>query len=415
VHPPPAMGEPLDWCYNTVIQETDYRLMAKKKKKRKVRVHFRANIEQPARQSSGAWTKKHKEGDLDREDPIAYEAVKGKGPLARRKTVDAQRAVHVSELERLDQHEPAAPETQWQKGQVVSIHGRFVKVDDGRTVRTCVLRQVLKSMDLDQRSAIAVGDQVDFAPIGDQEGVIEQVGPRHGVLVRRYRNKEHLIVSNVDQVVIVGSVAQPELRIHLIDRYIVSALTGELEPVVVFNKVDLSHDEPLHQYVDVYQRLGYRTLQTSAVSGEGIDRLKEVLAGKKTVLAGMSGVGKSTLLNAVQPGLRLAARAVNRSTGRGQHTTTTVSLLKLEVGGYVVDTPGIRQFALWRVERAELAGYFEEFAPFVDQCKFPNCCHIHEDRCAVKEAVEQGRIPLWRYQSYLKIYDDEQFNQPWQR
>jgi len=386
----------------------------KKIRKKKVRVRLRSNIQKQARHGSSQWTRRHREDELTEKDSVSREAVKAKGRLARRRTVDVHRAGGLLDPQSPTDRESAGPEEQWVRGVVVRVHGHFAKVDDGQTVRNCVQRRVLKSLLLDQRGAIAVGDEVDFTPIDDEEGVIERVQPRERVLIRRYRNKEHIIVSNVDQVVIVSSVAKPHVRIHLVDRYLVAALVGDLQPVLVFNKIDLPHEQPLEDYRQVYEKLGYRTLLASAVTGEGIDGLREVLASKKTVLAGLSGVGKSSLLNALQPGLKLTVRPVNRSTGRGQHTTTTVSLLKLNVGGYVVDTPGIRQFALWRLRQQDLASYFEEFLPYLDQCKFPNCTHIHEDRCAVKDAVAAGDVAAWRYESYTRIHDDEEFTQPWQ-
>ncbi len=390
--------------------------MSKKGKKNKTRVPFRPNLEKPARTSSSLWTKDHKEGRLEHQDPIASEAVKGKGRLSRHKTVDVARAGALVDLKHIARQQSSAPKNKWQEAVVVSIHGQFARVRDNQMVRTCVQRQVLKSLLLDQHGAIAVGDVVKFTPIGQDEGVIEQVGPRHGMLVRKYRHKERLIATNIDQVLIVCSVAQPDLKIHLLDRYIIAALTGQLEPVVVFNKVDLPHDQPLKDYAKVYSKLGYRTFLVSAETGSGIKRLSRVLVDKKTVLAGQSGVGKSTLLNRIQPDLALTVKPVNRATGRGRHTTTAVKLLKLDLGGYVVDTPGIRQFAFWQINQQDLAGCFSDLAQFQGQCRFPNCSHTHEDHCTVKQAVSAGQIAPWRYSSYVRIYNDpDQFAPHWQR
>lgn len=383
--------------------------------RRKVRIKFRPNVEQPARTGSSDWTKQLKEERVEIEDALAQETVKAKGQLAKKRTVDPARAGMHLDLKYQAEH-AATPHEQWHQGTVVAIHGHFVKVDDGGRVWLCVVRRVLKSLMLDQRNVVTVGDQVHFMPTDDKEGVIERVGDRHGRLLRRYRKREHLIVTNVDQAIIVASVAAPELRIHLVDRYIVAALSGELNPVIVFNKLDLPHDEPLDEYERVYSQLGYKVVRASTVGGLGIDALRKLMKNRKSVVAGVSGVGKSSLLNAVEPGLKLTVKPVNRATCRGQHTTTTVQLLKLSFTGYVVDTPGIRQFAFWNIDRQNLEAYFDDFLPYIPDCKYANCSHIHEDDCAVIHAVENGHITLWRYESYVKMFEDQrEFLETWER
>src|SRR5262249_18162463 len=237
------------------------------------------------------------------------------------------------------------------------------------------------------------------------EGMIERVEPRHGVLTRASRRREHVLVANVDQLVIVISLVEPDLKPHLIDRYLAAAQQGGLKPILCLNKADLADPVTLQPLVGAYAQLGVPTLLTSATTGRGIDRLRELLRDRATVFSGQSGVGKSSLLNAVQPGLGLAVKTVSEVTQKGRHTTTYASLIKLNFGGWVVDTPGVRQLALWDVIPEEVEGYFGEFRPFVTLCQFPDCTHTHETGCGVKAAVARRLITDRRYHSYLGMFN----------
>jgi ribosome biogenesis GTPase len=218
-----------------------------------------------------------------------------------------------------------------------------------------------------------------------------------------------VIVSNVDQLLIVSALAEPGLKLPLIDRYLISAEKGGVRPIIVLNKSDLVDLAPYQWVIGLYTQLGYETIATSAADGRGIDRIRAVLSRGATAFSGQSGVGKSSLLNAIQPGLNLRVREVSDWTAKGKHTTTTAELIRLESGGYVVDTPGLRQFELWDVEPGEIEGHFIEFRPYIPLCKFPDCSHVHESECAVKDALYWGQIHAGRYESYLKLYQGQPF------
>jgi ribosome biogenesis GTPase len=216
-----------------------------------------------------------------------------------------------------------------------------------------------------------------------------------------------VIVANVDQILIVGSAAEPMLKPHLIDRMLVTAEKARIRPVICINKIDLVDPVDLQPLVGVYGQMGYQVLLLSAETGFGIDRLRRVLANRQSVVAGQSGVGKSSLLNTVEPALKLRVRTVSDETQKGRHTTTTARLIPLPHGGYVVDTPGIRQFQLWDVIPEEVACYFRDLRPFVSHCRFPDCTHTHEAGCAVKDAAADGKLDVRRYESYCQLVLDE--------
>ena len=370
-------------------------------KKRKIRVNLRKNRYKPPRDRS--WTRDYQTGALaDDEAAAAAERVRAKGALSRKRTIitdeTAAEGVQPAEM-------PAVDLAACLPGRVLRVQGlhSLVAADDGRQFR-CVVRRLLRNLVIDERNIVVTGDRVWFRPAGADEGVIERVEPRHGLLTRASRAKEHVIVANVDQLVIVASLAEPALKPHLIDRYLVSAEQGGIRPIVCLNKADLVDPADFQPLAGLYAQLGLPVLFTSATTGQGIDRLRALLRDRQTVFSGQSGVGKSSLLNAVQPGLDLKVRTVSEATEKGRHTTTTAELIKLEFGGWVVDTPGIRQFALWDIIPEELEGFFPEFRPYVPHCYFSGCTHRHENGCAIKEAVRRHRIAVQRYESYLGLF-----------
>jgi ribosome biogenesis GTPase len=305
---------------------------------------------------------------------------------------------------------------------LTTLHGLITKAQSGFFwVRTeqgeyvCRLRGRLKQRR--QSSALAVvGDRVTISVQPEGDGMIEVVAPRERALSRRapggggrggaraeQAEAEHVIVANPDQVVFVFGCAQPAPRLRMLDRFLVAAEANQLPALICANKADLVTTGEAEALFGLYARLGYPVVYTSAVTGVGLEALRGRLRGKVSVLSGPSGVGKSSLLNALQPGLGLRARAVSAATTKGRHTTVHVELLPLEDGGYVADTPGIRALGLWDVEPEELDGYFVEISPLVAACEFNDCTHTHEPGCAVRAAVERGEVARTRYDSYVKL------------
>jgi ribosome biogenesis GTPase len=369
----------------------------KSNRKRKVRVALKKNRGKRARR--GNLTQQARTDPERIEDIAAGERVSGKGDTSRYRTVIA------AETEGGDLQIDVDLST-CHTGRVLSAIGQMsrVQLDDGRELE-CTVRQIVRSLARDQRNAVVTGDRVLVGDVDAETGVIERVEPRHGVLSRSSRHRAHVIVSNVDQLMVV--VPADDLKPVLVDRFLVSAEQGEIASVLCINKIDLLDPAELVGWTGLYARLGYEVVLTSAETGAGISRLRQLLAERETVFAGQSGVGKSSLLNSIQPGLRLLTGEISSSTGKGRHVTRRTQLIELDGGGYVVDTPGIRQLALWDLIPEEIEGFFVEFRPFVALCHFPDCSHTHEEGCAVKRAVETELIHESRYASYLRIHAGE--------
>jgi len=297
------------------------------------------------------------------------------------------------------------------EGLVIRAQSGFltVKTDAGETV--CRLRGRLKQGD-SEGDIVAVGDRVTMTPNEDGSGTIERVHERTSVFSRVRsgikRDFRQILLANPDQVVIVFACAQPEPHLRMLDRFLVIAEKQEIGALIVANKVDLVTQEKAESIFGIYVDLGYPVLYTSAHTGQGVDKLRDRLKDKISALAGPSGVGKSSLLNAIQPDLGLHVRAVSEATSKGMHTTHVRELFPLDVGGYVADTPGIRSLALWDTEPEELDAYFVEMRDRVSDCKFSDCTHTHEPGCAIRQAVETGAIAAERYHSYLRLrFEDE--------
>jgi ribosome biogenesis GTPase len=382
-------------------------------RKKKIRVSFRKNKQTRARK--GDWTRLYQELGEDADMEPQWETVRAKGELSRRRTIVVAEGATQESPEGATPFVQAPPESgTWTQGRVLQVTGptALVEAEDGH-VYVCAISGVLRSVAIEERSPVVAGDLVGVRlveeaisgpGIHEPQGMIERVEPRRTQLTRAYRGKEHVVVANVDQVVVVVTPAEPPLKLNLLDRYLVAAGQGKLDAVICLNKVDLVEPEEYQAILGLYAQLGYQAVATSLTTGYGLERLKLLLRGKISVLAGQSGVGKSSLINAFEPGLKLATREVSKATGHGRHTTTTVRLYRWSFGGWVVDTPGIRQFNLWNVPPEAIEGYYVEFRPYVPYCKFHSCTHTHEDGCAVKSAVARGEIDAGRYQRYCNLF-----------
>lgn len=278
-------------------------------------------------------------------------------------------------------------------------------------------RDIRKVKRTERADPVVVGDEVQFIDAQDGSGMIVEILPRRSQLARRSavpmptaRPYEQVIVANVDQVVPVFAAARPQPKWHLLDRYLVSAEAAGLPALICITKLDLAQDhsqqvdQHLLEALQVYQKIGYSVVLTSARSGQGVDQARQALQGRTSVFLGKSGVGKTSLLNALQPDLGLRVKQVNQVTGKGKHTTTHLEMFPLEFGGTIVDTPGIREFGLWDVDEHDLAFFFPEMQPYLGHCKFGlDCRHDEEPGCEVRQAVSTGVISPYRYQSYMRL------------
>jgi len=309
-------------------------------------------------------------------------------------------------------------------GLIIKAQSGFFTVHTDRGDMVCQVRGRLKQERLDT-DLVAVGDRVRISLVENDRGMIEEVAEReralsrlapipHGRGSRRWdrdgylAEREQVIVANPDQAVFVFSCAEPAPRLRMLDRLLVGAELQHVPAVVCANKIDLVGGQEARALFGVYQEVDYPVLYTSAVAAEGIDVLRDALRGKISALLGPSGVGKTSLLNAMQPGLGLRVREVSRATTKGRHTTVVPQLVPLDVGGWVADTPGIRMLALFDVDPEELDAYFPDIAPLVAHCQFSDCTHTVEPGCAVIQAVEEERVSQHRYESYVRLREEHQ-------
>lgn len=293
------------------------------------------------------------------------------------------------------------------QGVVVRDEGGLLIVDFGGVEVACVVRKGLRRGGGKRVKAVAVGDRVLVETSGEGTAIIG-VEPRRGVISRADPSRPHrelIIVSNLDAVLVVAAAREPDLAPGLIDRFLVAAESRGLAAGVALNKVDLDPTRAFEGILSVYRGLDYPVFAVSTTTGEGLEEVREFLRGRTTSFLGHSGVGKSSLANALDPSLKLRTAPVHAGTGLGIHTTTTVSLLTLPWGGYLVDTPGIREFGIWDMDPHDLARWYREIEEHAPRCRFRDCVHDREPGCAVKEASASGAISAWRYESYLRLLE----------
>jgi ribosome biogenesis GTPase len=305
------------------------------------------------------------------------------------------------------------------RGRILAITPEGIHVDANGTIFNCSLKGSLKKETGQIKNLIAVGDFVHFESESDQTGVIASIGERYSILSRESplaRMKQQLIAVNIDQVIITASVLMPPLKSHLIDRYIIAAEKGNMQPVIVINKIDYLHNPPKHissdevereikfyqELLKIYRDLKIPVFPISTLSGEGIEELKKAMQGKSSVFSGQSGTGKSSLINAVT-GQELEIGDVVHKTKKGSHTTSSAQLIPIEGGGFCIDTPGIKSFGVWDLKKEEIQRYFSEIAHYADQCRYLDCTHLKEPHCGVKKALEENKISPLRFESYCAL------------
>jgi ribosome biogenesis GTPase len=312
------------------------------------------------------------------------------------------------------------------EGLVIKSTGSWYTVEDAEgNIYECKIKGKFRIKGIKNTNPVAVGDKVQFtlqdASASEKDkpiGLITAISERKNYIIRRSVNlskQAHIMAANIDQAILVATLNFPVTTTTFIDRYLASAEAYRIPVLLVFNKTDkynqVQQDE-LAKLLNTYQNIGYECLTTSAKTGQGIDELKRAISGKTNVINGHSGVGKSTLINIIEPGLNLKTKEISESHKTGKHTTTYSELFKLNIGGYIIDTPGIKAFGMLEMEPWEISHYFIEIFKYSEQCQYNNCSHTHEPGCAVKAAIENGEIAKSRFISYLGLLEGDDKYRP---
>lgn len=300
-------------------------------------------------------------------------------------------------------------------GRVIKSTGSWYDVQDGEgNVFQCRLRGKIRLDGIRTTNPLAVGDNVNFEKERDKETcVIDKILPRNNVIIRKSVNlskESHIIAANIDLAILVATIAQPRTSTGFIDRFAVTAEAYHIPVVIVFNKCDIYDDEQnaaAEDLMKVYNGIGYESFLVSAKTGFNCDRLKALMKDKVCMFSGHSGVGKSALVNHLDPNLNVRVGEISDVHEKGKHTTTYAQMFHFEFGSYIIDTPGIKEFGLFDLEKETLAQRFPEMRALMHECRFNNCTHLHEPHCAIKDAVGKNIIADWRYANYCNMMDDE--------
>lgn len=301
------------------------------------------------------------------------------------------------------------------KGIVIRSTGSWFTVrEQNGDIVECKLKGSFRIKGIKTTSPVAVGDKVEFyIPKGQDAGLITDILPRFNHIIRKSTNLSkvsHIIAANIDLALLIVTLKDPITSPGFIDRFLVTSEAYHIPAAIVFNKIDIYDDyllKKLDEVMKVYENAGYKTFKVSALTGENVNLVADEIRDKINLFSGISGVGKSALINAIEPGLKLKTGDISLYHQKGKHTTTFPEMHPLSFGGYIVDTPGIREFGLVEFRKEEIAERFPEMRNLMHNCQFNNCTHIHEPNCAVKKALEDGAFPITRYRSYLKIYNDD--------
>ena len=302
------------------------------------------------------------------------------------------------------------------EGLVIKSTGSWYEVltDQGKSIN-CRIKGKFRTLDIKTTNPIAVGDRVQIDPEPDQEtGLITTLHPRKNYIIRKSVNlskQAQIIAANLDQAFLIVTLASPRTSMGFIDRFLVTAEAYDIPAKLIFNKLDLFNEEGLEileEYQAIYENAGYPCYSVSAIKKTNLDQIKELLKDKVTLVSGHSGVGKSTLINALLPGKELKTGQISDWSDKGKHTTTFAEMFQLPFGGYLIDTPGIRELGVFDIEKQDLGRLFPEIRKLMENCRFHNCRHINEPGCAVLEALDKGELESSRYDSYLSIYHDNE-------
>ena len=386
--------------------------MARRTKKRQPRrgrkTFRRSGSVKRVRARQKDWTGRA-EREWDEMEHESVERVMPRDERDRRKTIDQVLTASPQDSEP-ETDVAASPEVEGATALVTAVAGMSARIEVDGQEKSATIRGLLTELDTGYINPVAIGDKAIVTEDGAGAWAIEGVLPRNTILARPdpfLAPRQQVVAANADQLLIVASWREPDLWPELIDRYLIAASLSEISPIVCVNKADLIDDTREYEAATrIYREMGYRTLATSALTGDGIADLRNELVGRLTVVVGLSGTGKSSLMSAVQPGLNLRIGDVSQAHRQGRHTTTQASMHRLDGGGYVADTPGIREFGLAGLTLGELPMFFPEIDELAAECRFSNCAHLEEPDCAIRAAEGEGRVSASRVASYRAIFDE---------